>query len=221
MQLSGLREVIWQANLALPENNLVAWTSGNVSGRDPESGLVVIKPSGLPFPDLTPENMVIVDLDGKVVEASHGPSTDTASHLEVYRARVDVMGIVHTHSNYATAFAALGRPIPVCLTAVADEFGGPVPCAPYARIGGQAIGQAIVNNIGNSPAILMKHHGVFTLGPSVEKALKAAVMVEDIAKTVWLAMQLGEVEELPAEEIAANYERYQTRYGTFDASLVE
>jgi L-ribulose-5-phosphate 4-epimerase len=221
MRLPELRQEVWQANMMLPKNQLVAWTSGNVSGRDPQSGLIVIKPSGLPFPELTPENMVIIDLDGRIIEASHGPSTDTDSHLEVYRQRADVMGIVHTHSNYATAFAALGKPIPVCLTAVADEFGGPVPCAPYARIGGKAIGQVILENIGASPAILMKQHGVFTLGPSVEKALKAAVMVEDIAKTVWLAMQLGQVEELPAEEIAANYERYQTRYGTFEASQTE
>lgn len=218
MLLPELRKVVWRANMALPENSLVAWTSGNVSGRDSESGLVVIKPSGLPFPELTPENMVIVDLEGNVVEASHGPSTDTSSHLEIYRGRPDVFGITHTHSNYATAFAALGLSIPVCLTAVADEFGGPIPCGDYARIGGKGIGQEILRVIGNSPAVLMKQHGVFTVGPSVEKALKAAVMVEDIAKTVWLAMQLGKVEELPAEEIAANYERYQTRYGTFSAS---
>lgn len=221
MLLSALRVEVWRANMALPENGLVAWTSGNVSGRDPESGLIVIKPSGLPFPELTPENMVIVDLEGKVIEAEHGPSTDTNSHLEVYRGRPDVMGIVHTHSNYATAFAAVGMGIPACLTAVADEFGGPIPCAGYARIGGKAIGQTILESIGNSPAVLMRQHGVFTVGPSVEKALKAAVMVEDSAKTVWLAMQLGRVEELPAEEVAANFARYQTRYGTFDASQNE
>jgi L-ribulose-5-phosphate 4-epimerase len=131
------------------------------------------------------------------------------------------MGVVHTHSNYATAFAAVGRSIPVVLTAIADEFGCEIPCAPYARIGGQQIGKAIVDHIGPSLAVLMRQHGVFTIGNTVEKALKAAVMVEDIAKTVWLALQIGEIEELPAEEIAANYERYRTRYGTMDASRNE
>ena len=218
MMLEALREEVWLANMALPENGLVTWTSGNVSGRDPETGLVVIKPSGILFEELTPENMVIVDVEGKVIEADHGPSSDTASHLYVYNHRPEVMGIVHTHSNYATAFAAVGKPIPVCLTAVADEFGGPVPCGGYARIGGEEIGAEILRSIGNSPAVIMKQHGVFTIGLSVRKALKAAIMVEDIAKTVWLAMQIGQIEELPPEEVAANYDRYQNRYGTFAAS---
>jgi len=221
MRLMALRETVCRANRALLEEGLVSWTSGNVSGRDPETGLIVIKPSGLKFPELTPENMVIVDPDTALVEGDHGPSSDTASHAYVYRHRSDVMGVVHTHSNYATAFAAVGRSIPVVLTAIADEFGCEIPCAPYARIGGQAIGRAIVEHIGPSPAVLMRQHGVFTIGASVEKALKAAVMVEDIAKTVWLALQIGEVEVLPAEEIAANFERYSTRYGTMDASRNE
>ena len=218
MMLEALRQEVYRANMALPEHGLVTWTSGNVSGRDSESGLVVIKPSGLLFPDLTPENMVIVDIDGKVVEADHGPSTDTASHLYIYRHRPDVMGIVHTHSNYATAFAAVNKPIPVCLTAIADEFGGPIPCGAYASIGGDQIGEEILRSIGDSRAIIMRQHGVFTIGETVKKALKAAVMVEDVARTVWLAMQIGQIEELPAEEIAANYDRYQHRYGTFAAS---
>ena len=221
MRLRTLREEVCRANRALLDEGLVTWTSGNVSGRDPETGLIVIKPSGLKFPELTPENMVIVDPDTRLVEGDLGPSSDTASHAYVYRHRPDVMGVVHTHSNYATAFAAVGRPIPVVLTAIADEFGCEVPCAPYARIGGQEIGKAIVEHIGPSLAVLMKQHGVFTIGASVEKALKAAVMVEDIAKTVWLALQIGAIEELPAEEIAANYERYSTRYGTMDASRNE
>lgn len=218
MMLETLREEVWRANMALPANGLVTWTSGNVSGRDPESGLVVIKPSGVLFEDLTPENMVIVDLDGKVVEAAHGPSTDTASHLYIYRHRADVMGIVHTHSNYATAFAAVGKSIPVCITAIADEFGGAIPCGNYAGIGSDQIGAEILRAIGDSTAIIMRQHGVFTIGKTVQKALKSAVMVEDVARTVWLAMQIGQVEELPAAEIAANYERYQHRYGTFAAS---
>jgi L-ribulose-5-phosphate 4-epimerase len=216
--LEKLREEVWRANMALPENGLVTWTSGNVSGRDPESGLVVIKPSGIMFDELTPENMVIVDLEGRVIESELGPSSDTASHLYLYQHRPDVMGVVHTHSNYATAFAAVGKPLPACLTAMADEFGGPVPCGGYAQIGGEQIGAEILRVIGDSPAILMKQHGVFTIGKSVQKALKAAIMVEDIAKTIWLAMQIGQVEELSTEEIAVNYDRYQNRYGTFAAS---
>ncbi|CAG0949724.1 L-ribulose-5-phosphate 4-epimerase [Anaerolineae bacterium] len=216
--LEQLREQVWRANIALPANGLVTWTSGNVSGRDPATGLVVIKPSGVLFDELTPENMVVVNLQGNVVEATQGPSTDTASHLSLYKHRPDVNGIVHTHSNYATAFAAVGKSIPVCLTAIADEFGSAIPCAGYVRIGDQEIGEEIVRCIGKSPAILMKQHGVFTIGATVQKALKVAVMVEDIAKTVWLAMQVGQIEELPAEEIAANYDRYQNRYGTFQAS---
>lgn len=221
MRLPALRDEVCRANRALLDEGLVTWTSGNVSGRDPETGLIVIKPSGLKFPELTPANMVIVDADAKLIEGDLGPSSDTASHVYVYRHRSDVMSVVHTHSSYATAFAAVGRSIPVVLTAIADEFGCEVPCAPYARIGGQQIGKAIIEHIGKSSAVLMRQHGVFTVGASVEQALKAAVMVEDVAKTVWLALQIGEVLELPADEIAANHDRYTTRYGTMEASKNE
>ena len=216
--LEALRERVYRANMALPQYGLVTWTAGNASARDPQTGLIVIKPSGVMFEDLSPANMVIVNPDGKVVEGMHGASTDTHSHCAIYRGRPDVQGVIHTHSNYATAFAAVGRSIPVCLTAIADEFGVEIPCAPYARIGGAGIGETALEHIGQSVAILMRQHGVFTIGATVEKALKAAVMVEDVAKTVWLAMQIGEVETLPQEEIAANYDRYQNRYGTADAS---
>lgn len=219
--LNSLREEVFRANMALPANRLVTWTSGNVSGRDPDTNLVVIKPSGVMFDELTPENMVIVDMAGQLVEGQLGPSTDTASHLYIYRHRPDVNGVVHTHSTYATAFAAVGKSIPVCLTAIADEFGGPIPCGGYASIGGKQIGEEILRSIGSSTAILMKQHGVFTIGKTVQKALKAAVMVEDIARTVWLAMQIGQIEELAPEEVKANYDRYHTRYGTFEASLIE
>ena len=221
MMLEQLRQEVYRANLALPANDLVTWTSGNVSGRDPETNLVVIKPTGILFNELTPGNMVIVDLESRLVEGDLGPSSDTASHVYIYKRRPDVLGVAHTHSNYATAFAAIGKPIPVYLTAIADEFGGPIPCGGYARIGGKQIGEEVLRAIGNSPAILMKNHGVFTLGKSVQAALKAAVMVEDIARTVWLALQLGLPDELPAEEIAANFDRYQHRYGTKDASRNE
>lgn len=221
MMLEKLRQEVWQANAALPKEGLVTWTSGNVSGRDPETNLMVIKPSGVLFEDLTPADLVVVDMAGKVIEGEHGPSSDTATHLWVYRNRPDVNGMVHTHSNYATAFAAVNKPIPVVLTAVADEFGGPVPCGGYAAIGGKEIGEEMLRSIGNSPAILMKNHGVFTIGKTVQKALKAAIMVEDVAKTAWLALQIGVPDELSPEEVAANYDRYQNRYGTVQASIID
>ncbi|MEM7800636.1 MAG: L-ribulose-5-phosphate 4-epimerase [Chloroflexota bacterium] len=219
--LEELRERVYEANMALPEEGLVTMTSGNVSGRDIETDLMVIKPSGVKFKDLTPESMVVVDMRGQVVEGEFGPSSDTATHLWVYRNRDDVHGIVHTHSNYATAFAAVNKPIPACLTAIADEFGCDIPCGGYAAIGGKEIGEEILRSIGTSTAILMKNHGVFTIGKTVEKALKSAVMVEDIAKTVWLALQIGVPERLSDEEIASNYERYHTRYGTANASIID
>ncbi len=221
MMLEKLRERVLLANLALPAEGLVTWTSGNVSGRDPETNLMVIKPSGVLFQDLTAEDLVVLDMDGKVVEGERGPSSDTATHLWVYRNRPDVHGLVHTHSNYATAFAAVNRPIPPVLTAIADEFGGPIPCGGYASIGGKEIGEEILRSIGKSCAILMKNHGVFTIGPTVEKALKAAIMTEDVAKTVWLAMQIGTPDELSAEEVIRNFDRYSNRYGTVDASIID
>ncbi len=211
--LEELKQRVWKCNLELPRWGLVVWTGGNVSGRDPQTGLVVIKPSGVLYDELRAEDMVVVDLQGQVVEGRLSPSTDTASHLYVYRQRPDVNGIVHTHSNYATAFAAVGRPIPVYLTGIADEFGREIPCGEYARIGGDQIGAEILRAIGESNAILMKQHGVFTIGATPEKAVKTAVIVEDVAKTVWLALQVGTPEVLSQEEIEANHERYSKRYG--------
>jgi L-ribulose-5-phosphate 4-epimerase len=213
MLLDPLRQEICRLNMELPRNNLVAWTSGNVSGRDPESNWVVIKPSGVPYAELTPENMVVVDLDGKVVEGKLKPSSDTFAHVYVYRERADVNGIVHTHSTFATAWAAAGKPIPAVLTAICDEFGGPIPIGAYARIGGDEIGQEILRSIGSSPAILMKNHGVFTIGRTPEAAVKAAVMVEDVARTVFYAFQLGQPDEIPAEEVARAHRRYLEEYG--------
>ena len=211
--LEGLREQVWELNLELPKHGLVAWTSGNVSGRDFESGLVVIKPSGAAYEELTPRDLVVVDLDGRVVEGDLKPSVDTATHLYIYRHRPDVGGVVHTHSPYATSFAALGRPIPVYLTAIADEFGGPIPVGAYARIGGEEIGREIIRSIGESPAILMKNHGVFTVGPTPQAAVKAAVMVEDAAKTVHLALLVGKPDLIPDEEVARAHRRYVEKYG--------
>ena len=156
---------------------------------------------------------MVVDIDGRVIEGRWRPSVDTSTHLYVYRHRQDVNGIVHTHSPYATSFAALGRPIPVYLTAIADEFGGPIPVGPYARIGGEEIGKAIVEHIGNSPAILMKNHGVFTIGKTPEAAVKAAVMLEDVARTVHLALQLGKPDEIPDDEVRRAHEEYVSKYG--------
>lgn len=213
MRLEALRRQVHQLNLELPRNGLVAWTSGNVSGRDPSTGLVVIKPSGLPYTDLTPDALVVVDLDGNVVDGTLRPSSDTISHLVIYREMPHVHGVVHTHSTFATAFAVLGRPIPACLTAIADEFGGPIPCAGYARVGGDEIGRAVVEGIGQSTAILLQNHGVFTVGPTATEAVKAAVMVEDAAKTVYFALQMGPPLGIPEEEIVRANRRYLTDYG--------
>jgi L-ribulose-5-phosphate 4-epimerase len=213
MVLDELREQICRLHAELPRHALVAWTSGNISGRDPHTGFVVIKPSGIRYEDLTPENMVVVDLDGRVVEGKYKPSSDTFAHVYVYRHRPDVNGVVHTHSTFATAWAAAGRPIPPVLTAICDEFGGPIPVGVYAKIGGDEIGQEIVRSIGTSPAILMKNHGVFTIGKTPEAAVKAAVMVEDVARTVFYALQLGQPDEIPAEEVARAHRRYLEEYG--------
>jgi L-ribulose-5-phosphate 4-epimerase len=213
MYLDQLRSEICRLHAELTRNNLVTWTSGNVSGRDPESGWVVIKPSGVPYHELTPENMVVVNLDGQVVEGRLRPSSDTFAHVYVYRHRPDVNGVVHTHSTFATAWAAVGRPIPAVLTAICDEFGGPIPVGAYAKIGGDEIGQEILRSIGSSPAILMKNHGVFTVGKTAEMAVKAGVMVEDVARTVFYALQLGQPDEIPAEEVARAHRRYLEDYG--------
>ena len=211
--LTSLRVEIHRLHLELTKHNLVVWTMGNVSGRDPETGLVVIKPSGIRYEDLTPENMVVVDPEGKIVEGDYRPSSDNSAHLYIYRHRPEVMGVVHTHSTFATAFAALGREIPVYLTAICDEFGGPIPCGGYGKVGGEEIGREVIRAIGSSPAILMKNHGVFTVGKTPEAAVKAAVMVEDSARTVFYALQLGTPEEIPAEEVARAHRRYLEEYG--------
>ncbi len=211
--LEKLKEELVHLHLELPKNNLVAWTSGNVSGRDPETGYVVIKPSGVKYEDLRADQLVVLDVDGKIVEGNLKPSSDTASHLYIYRHRSDVNGIVHTHSSYATAFAAVGKPIPVYLTAIADEFGGSIPCGGFALIGGEQIGQVVIESIGDSPAVLLKNHGVFTIGLNAEAAVKAAVMVEDVARTVWIALQLGTPDEIPAEDVAKLRRRYTHEYG--------
>jgi L-ribulose-5-phosphate 4-epimerase len=215
MLLKTIREELVSLHQALPENNLVAWTSGNVSARDPETGLVVIKPSGIRFPDLTPETMVVVDLEGQLVEGNYKASSDTASHCYIYRQMPEVNGIVHTHSRYATAFATHGRGIPCITTAMGDEFGGEIPCGGFALIGGEAIGQLVVETLkdSRSPACLLQSHGVFTIGPTAEKAVKAAVMTEDNAAIAWASLMMGDPLTIAPSDIDKLYDRYQNVYG--------
>jgi len=211
--LDALKEELWKLHLMLPAEKLVTWTGGNVSARDTESGLVVIKPSGVMYEELRPEDHVVLTLDGDVVEGDLKPSSDTASHLYIYRHRPDINGIVHTHSPYATAFAALGMPIPVYLTAIGDEFGQPIPCAGFALIGGDDIGKQVVDSIGACTAVLLKNHGVFTVGKNAKSAVKTAVMVEDVAKTVHLALQLGTPDAIPPDLVKKLHDRYVNVYG--------
>jgi L-ribulose-5-phosphate 4-epimerase len=215
MKLSQLREEVCRLHAELPRNNLVAWTSGNISARDPESGLVVIKPSGVKFQDLTPENMVIVDVEGKIIEGTLKASSDTASHCYIYRHLPQVNGIVHTHSRYATAFAVLGRGIPCVTTAMGDEFGGAIPCGRFVLIGSEAIGEVVVETLkdSRSPSCLLQNHGVFATGTTAEKAVQAAVMTEDNAAIVWTALQIGTPITISDEDIAKLHHRYQNVYG--------
>jgi L-ribulose-5-phosphate 4-epimerase len=215
MLLPELRKIVCDLHAELPKNNLVAWTSGNVSARDPESGYVVIKPSGIKFPDLTPENMVVVSIEGDIVEGNYKASSDTASHCYIYRQMPHVHGIVHTHSRYATAFAILGREIPCVTTAMGDEFGGSIPCGGFALIGGEEIGQVVVETIkySRSPSCLLQNHGVFATGKNAESAVKAAVMTEDNAAIVWTALQIGTPLTISQADIDKLYDRYQNVYG--------
>lgn len=215
MLLKHLCEMVCELHAELPKNNLVAWTSGNISARDPETGLIVIKPSGIKFADLRPENMVIVDITGQKSQGDYKPSSDTASHCYIYRHMPEVNGIVHTHSRFATAFAVLGRDIPCVTTAMGDEFGGPILCGGFALIGGEEIGQVVVEtlNKGRSPACLLQNHGVFATGANAEEAVKAAIMTEDNAAIVWTALQIGTPIEIAQADIDRLHHRYQNVYG--------
>ena len=210
-----LRASVAALHGVLVASELVAWTSGNISARVPGTRLMVIKPSGVDYAELTPESMVVCDLDGNRVSGALSPSSDAASHAYVYRHLPHVGGVVHTHSRYATAWAARGEPVPCVITAMADEFGGEIPVGPFAPIGGDEIGRAVVATLSGhrSPAVLLRSHGVFTIGGTAAAAVKAAVMCEDAARTVHLARSLGEVVPLPQDTIDALYHRYQTEYG--------
>ena len=211
--LQELREEVCEANRMLPRLGLVVMHSGNVSGFDPASGALVIKPSGVDYDRLTPDMLVEVDVATGRYASTLRPSVDLPHHLFLYRNMPEVRGIVHTHSNHATAFAACGEDIPVCLTAIADEFGDVIPCAPYVSNEGEAIGRSILAAKTAAPAVLLGQHGVFAWGDSPAAALKAAAMVEDVAKTLILAKQIGRIRELPAEQIRLWNDRYQHRYG--------
>ena len=210
--LETLRNEVWKCNLELPKQGLVKTTSGNVSGRDPETGLVVIKPSGYNYEGMMPEDMVIVSLDGTVIEGHLKPSVDTSTHLYVYAHRPDVMGMVHTHSPYASIFAVLGEPIPACLTASA-LLGGEIPLGDYVPIGGEAIGEEMLKKIGHAKAIIMQNHGVFTIGHSASDATHMAIEVEEIAKIVHFAMCRGKPVLLPEQAIAYTGNLYENVRG--------
>jgi L-ribulose-5-phosphate 4-epimerase len=210
-----MRQEVCALHAELVRYELVVWTAGNVSGRVPGEDLMVIKPSGISYEDLTPESMVVCSLDGSVLEGDYAPSSDTASHAFIYRSMDEVHGVVHTHSTYASAWAARGEEIPCVLTAMSDEFGGPIPVGPFALIGGEEIGEGVVETLrdSRSQAVLMQNHGVFTVGKDARDAVKAAVMCEDVARTVHISRQLGEPLSIPEEAIDKLYDRYQNVYG--------
>ncbi len=214
-EIRALRAQVSALHAELVRYGLVAWTAGNVSGRVPGHDLLVIKPSGVPYEELTPDAMIVCDLNGTVVEGDLAPSSDTAAHAYVYRHMPEVGGVVHTHSPYACAWAARGEPVPCVLTAMADEFGGEIPVGPFALIGDDSIGRGIVETLAGhrSAAVLMRAHGVFTIGQDARAAVKAAVMCEDVARSVHLARQLGEPRPIAKPDVDRLYHRYQNVYG--------
>ena len=213
--IHALRAQVATLHAELARWQLVAWTAGNVSARVPGRDLLVIKPSGVSYDELSAESMVVCDLDGTLVEGEHAPSSDTAAHAYVYKHMPEVGGVVHTHSTYATAWAARGEAIPCVLTMIADEFGGDVPVGPFALIGDDSIGRGIVETLreSRSKAVLMRNHGPFTVGKDARSAVKTAVMVEDVARTVHLSRQLGEPVAIASADVDALYDRYQNVYG--------
>jgi len=214
-EVDRLKAEVSALHALLPANNLVAWTAGNVSARVPGADLLVIKPSGVLYDQLTADAMVVTDFDGTLVEGDRAPSSDTFAHGYVYAHMPEVGGVVHTHSDYATAWAARRESIPCVLTMMADEFGGDIPVGPFALIGDDSIGRGIVETLSGSrsPAVLMAQHGPFTIGKDAKAAVKAAVLCEDVARTVHLARQYGEPQRLAQSDIDSLYARYQNVYG--------
>lgn len=213
--ISALRGDVCALHAELTRYALVVWTAGNVSSRVPGHDLMVIKPSGVAYDELTPENMVVCDLHGRVVEGDLAPSSDTDAQAYVYRNMSHVGGVVHTHSPYATAWASRAEPVPCVLTMIADEFGGDIPVGPFAMIGDDSIGRGIVEtlSVSRSRAVLMQNHGVFTIGATAREAVKAAVLCEDVARTVHLARQLGEPVPIAPDAVDGLFDRYQNVYG--------
>ena len=213
--LALVRREVCDLHALLPRHGLVVWTAGNVSARVPGQALLVIKPSGVSYDELTPEKMVVCDLEGRLVEGGYSPSSDTAAHAYVYKHMPWVNGVVHTHSTYATAWAARGEPIPCVLTMMADEFGGEIPIGPFALIGDDSIGAGIVETLRShrSRAVLMQSHGPFTVGRTAEDAVKTAVLCEEVARTVHISRQLGEPVPIDQAHIDSLFERYQNVYG--------
>jgi L-ribulose-5-phosphate 4-epimerase len=221
-EVAQVRATVASLHAELPRWELVVWTAGNVSQRLRSAALFVIKPSGVGYDELTPEAMVVCDLQGRLVDGDRSPSSDTAAHAYVYAHLPHVGGVVHTHSTYATAWSARGEEIPCALTMMADEFGGPIPVGPFALIGDDSIGRGIVATLSGSRsrAVLMRSHGPFTIGRDGRDAVKAAVMVEEVARTLHVARQLGPVTPLGQPDIDALYERYQHVYGQGDSAPV-
>jgi len=214
-ELAGLRKQVSALHAELVRYGLVVWTAGNISARVPGHDLLVIKPSGVLYDELTPESMIVCDLNGTVIDGNLAPSSDTAAHAYVYRHMPHVGGVVHTHSTYACAWAARGEPVPCVLTAMADEFGAEIPVGPFALVGDDSIGRGIVDTLTGhrSPAVLMRNHGVFTIGKDARAAVKAAVMCEDVARTIHISRQLGEPIPIAPDDIDRLYDRYQNVYG--------
>lgn len=214
-EAARVREVVARLHAELPKWGLVVWTAGNVSQRLTTADLLVIKPSGVSYDELSAEAMVVCDLDGNLVDGDRSPSSDTAAHAYVYRHMPEVGGVVHTHSTYATAWAARAEPVPCVLTMMGDEFGGDIPIGPFALIGDDSIGRGIVETLrgSRSPAVLMRNHGPFTIGKDARAAVKAAVMCEEVARTVHISRQLGEPLPIDAADIDRLYDRYQNVYG--------
>ena len=208
--LENLKNEVLQANLLLPEHNLVTFTWGNVSGIDRESGLVVIKPSGVPYEGMTAEDMVVVDLEGKRIEGKWKPSSDTSTHLELYKAFPECGGIVHTHSRWATVFAQAGMAIPAMGTTHADYFYGPIPCTrpltedeirgEYEKETGRVIVEAFRQlDPAAIPGVVVHSHGPFAWGTDAMNAVHNAVVMEEVAFMDWHALTInrdsGEIQQ--------------------------
>lgn len=224
-EIAATKEIVCDLHSELIKWGLVVWTAGNVSQRvrgiDGADDVLVIKPSGVAYDQLTPEDMVVCDLDGNLLSGNHSPSSDTAAHAYVYSHMPEVGGVTHTHSTYATAWAAVGKPVPCHLTMMADEFGGDIPIGPFALIGDDSIGRGIVETLesSRSKAVLMQNHGPFTIGKDARASVKAAAMVEEVAKTIWVARQLGGLIDIPQDKIDSLYDRYQNVYGQHDKGV--